>query len=81
MENKNQPAFGSQYSEAEGFQGLTKREYFAAMAMQGLLASNAEIEVGDNGFKRAMSSVELANEAIHKADIVLSRLSQPSNQK
>lgn len=40
MENKNLPAFppnaGWEHSEAKG---LTKREYFAAMAMQGILTN------------------------------------------
>lgn len=45
MENKNKPAFtildpnGSYYET-----GLTKREYFAAMAMQGIL-SNRELHL------------------------------------
>lgn len=53
MENKNKPAFPIVDSEGiaisiaslevfspDGAKGITKREYFAAMAMQGILAKN-----------------------------------------
>ena len=49
MENKNQPAFpilkqvigsGEDYHEIPGCDGLSKREYFAGLAMQGILASD-----------------------------------------
>ena len=44
MNNQNQPAFPHAYTYANGdieFNiGLTKREYFAGKAMQGLLASH-----------------------------------------
>ena len=43
MENGNEPAFASM-NEQEVFFGLTKREYFAAMAMQGLLVNYANNE-------------------------------------
>jgi hypothetical protein len=45
MENSEQPAHPAPYQSQYGtiyhdvYLGLTKREYFAAMAMQGLLAS------------------------------------------
>lgn len=41
MENEKQGAFACA-SDSGYQQGLTKREYFAAMAMQGILASNVE---------------------------------------
>lgn len=45
------------YGEAEG---LTKREYFAALAMQGLLASGADL----NSTAIAASAVELSDKLI-----------------
>ena len=44
MNNRDRPAFQDSYEnkengEVEAHNGLTKREYFAAMAMQGLCAS------------------------------------------
>lgn len=41
MENGKQPITALNYNESYSFEGLTKREYFAALAMQGLLAGNA----------------------------------------
>lgn len=38
MENGNQPAFAAM-NEQDVFYGLTKREYFAGLAMQGLLSN------------------------------------------
>lgn len=43
MENGKQSAFGYGFANEQSHQesqGLTKREYFAAMAMQGLLANS-----------------------------------------
>jgi hypothetical protein len=55
MENRNLPAFPTSYAATpagdvynsfhEGMGGLTKREYIAAMAMQGWLASYAGVDV------------------------------------
>jgi hypothetical protein len=47
-ENKNQPAF-AYYSEDEkrDMPGLTKREYFAGLAMQGLLANSFDYTAQD----------------------------------
>lgn len=38
MENSKQPAFPVPQKETKPAPGLTKREYFAAIAMQGFLA-------------------------------------------
>lgn len=50
MENKNEPAFprifqfgASQDNDFENVPGMSKREYFAAMALQGFLASYAGV--------------------------------------
>ena len=45
--------------------GLTKREYFAAMAMQGLLASSAQ---------RVSAPFSLAPDAVDCADALLAKL-------
>jgi hypothetical protein len=36
MENGKQPITALNYNESYSFEGLTKREYFAGLAMQGL---------------------------------------------
>ena len=45
--------------------GLTKREHFAAMAMQGLLANSAHY---------AISTIELTKESVELADVLLEEL-------
>ena len=52
---------------------LTKREYFAAKAMQGLLSNSEWMEVYD-GSKYLMQSDILADIAIKTADTVLRKL-------
>lgn len=45
MTNGNEPAFGHGFSNEYGdfeVPGLTKREYFAAMALQGMLANGSD---------------------------------------
>ena len=56
MTNPNDPAVGSEHCISSGMggtispewkhKGLTKRDYFAAMAMQGLLASGKRLSDG-----------------------------------
>jgi hypothetical protein len=46
------------------FQGLTKREYFAAMAMQGLIA-NCFFASGINNETHAIESVKIADALIN----------------
>lgn len=88
MKTNNKPAFpvevsmdgngnlrGSQTSNFSGYEmGLTKREYFASKAMQGLL-SNPEWMKEYKGEKYLMQSDVLADIAIKTADNLLSRLS------
>lgn len=67
MENKNLPAFppnaGWEHSEAKG---LTKREYFAVLAMQGMLANS-----------KVYNSCETAAKiAVQCADALLEQLSK-----
>jgi hypothetical protein len=88
MKTLNKPAFpvevsmdengkvrGSQTSNFSGYEmGLTKREYFASKAMQGLL-SNPEWMKEYKGEKYLMQSDILANIAIETADNILLKLS------
>ena len=41
MLNPNEPAFPALYGQTNGADGLTKRELFAAMAMQGMLSDGS----------------------------------------
>ena len=93
MNVKNQPAFpvevsvdengnlrGSQTSNFSGFEmGLTKREYFTAKAMQGLL-SNPEWMKEYKGEKYLMQSDILAGVSIKAADTILAKLSIEDGQ-
>ncbi len=87
MSNANEPAYpaiktdaaydgdgrGVPYSNVYSVGGLTKREYFAAMAMQGLLACD-----GERCFSAALtlkdSREERAKSAIAYADALLAEL-------
>ena len=64
MSNPNDPAYPSR----EYFCGVTKRELFAAMAMQGILAH------GTYG----PQLVEVASESIIAADALLAELAKPT---
>jgi hypothetical protein len=64
MENGKQMAFPGQLVNGEVHIGLTKREYFAALAMQGLLA-NSDIVV---------SIEEITKESVRYADSLLKTL-------
>jgi len=70
MSNADKPAFPNDGMLPEGafgwMNGLTKRELFAAMAMQGLLADSES-----NG-----SYSEFANKAVSFADALLSKLEE-----
>ena len=60
-DNSAMPIFSQDFGYiSEGSTGLTKREYFAAMAMQGLLASNLVFEKG----ACAKNAVRYANELL-----------------
>lgn len=83
MKNSEQQAFPSQQDE-EGFLltkgGLTKREYFAGLALQGLLsnpAHNDTILMGVNGggVEKGFIALDLVvKEAIGYADELLKQL-------
>ena len=80
MKNSNEPAFLRPYSRDEfsgdspeshwASMGLTKRELFAAMAMQGLCES-----VGYSRLKDfTVSAIALAENALYVADAMLAEL-------
>lgn len=63
-------------SNLEGYQpqkGLTKREYFAALAMQALVAS------GDEGAGDRL--VDLPEYAVNIADALIDALNNPKNEQ
>lgn len=83
MKNGDQPI--NHVTEAEkdrhdfkstlNYLGLTKREYFATMAMQGLLANHAVIE--------AVNSIEIEyiqSRSVALADALLSELEKPTDK-
>ena len=64
MKNADMPMSVSLSSQGAHFYGLTKREYFAAMAMQGILSNSS----GDYDFGGA------ATDAVRYADALLTEL-------
>ena len=76
VENKDLPAFASvAISGNDGYQqdGLTKREYFAAMAMQALL-SNPNIKRPEQNANLKNDLKVFASIAVEYADAVLAEL-------
>ncbi len=77
VENKDLPAFSCVGYDAlgGGYQqdGLTKREYFAAMAMQALL-SNPNIKRPEQNANRKNDLKVFASVAVEYADAVLAEL-------
>jgi hypothetical protein len=72
-DNKNMPAYP--VTENIGLNGLTKREYFAAKALQGLLA-NPDYNCPSRP-KDIVTTMNTAKAAIHYADALLNELSKP----
>ena len=79
MRNSDNPAMPIQFeyqdsknsTQIELWRGLTKREHFAAMAMQGLCANACVINMGASGFT-VIGNLEIL--AIERADKMLSLL-------
>ncbi len=63
------PIFSAQGCSDPDLRGLTKREYFAALAMQGLLASEV---CGD--FERTRTAEQVAQHAVNQADMLIEAL-------
>jgi len=60
------PSTGEVFS-LESDDGLTKREFFAAMAMQGLLVTYAALREGDNSV--AVDAVRMADKLIDALNV------------
>jgi len=72
MTNPNDPAFASAAKVLSGiseYQGLTKREYFAATAMQGICCSHAF----------GLYPHEYANLAVKLADALIAELNKEAS--
>jgi hypothetical protein len=81
MENGKIPAFqtsiGMGNSEMKQM-GLTKREYFAGLAMQGIMAQHTEMAAnGASTMHHAGMDKSIAKEAVSIADALLEALSNP----
>lgn len=66
MTDPQQPVFPTDYN-APGVPGLTKREYFACAAMQGLLAADSEYDQG---------AAEIATWAVKQSDALIAELNK-----
>ena len=83
MKNANMPASPAVYMDntqgnGEMYcdqQGLTKREYFAAMAMQGILSNSTVVDIGSD------HQMEWASKAaVFSADTLLNELEKDNEQ-
>lgn len=64
MQNGKQPILDNQFEDNKG---LTKREYFAGLAMQGMASSDLTYE-------------DIAHDAVKMADALLAELDKPKNE-
>ena len=64
MENGNQPILDNQFEDNKG---LTKREYFAGLAMQAMAASDLTYE-------------DIAHDSVKMADAILAELEKPKSK-
>ena len=81
MNNGKQQAFPSTRKYIDGNTeviniqfGLTKREYFAAMAMQGILGNNRELD------SLGGSPIKISQHCIEMADILLFELEKTKSE-
>lgn len=78
MENGKEPAFGYRYANEQSHQevtGLTKREYFAGLAMQGLLTRVPNRHGGETDLG-VIESKRIASESVIMADELLKALEE-----
>jgi hypothetical protein len=71
MTNPNDSAFAAYTAHGSGQSGLTKREYFAAMAMQGIITADLESE---KDASLPASSVVTAALSVKYADSLIAAL-------
>lgn len=69
--NSDDPAFPLPPEGDDAIAGLTKHEYFAAMALQGLLASTPSEDITPGTCKI------FAKDAVYFADLLIEALNQP----
>lgn len=82
MENGKRPinartAFNSHggiTTNFEEYNGLTKREYFAGLAMQGLMSNPEFIKVGSFDFKYSKTAERVSSISIKVADELLKQI-------
>lgn len=73
MKNADNSTFPTvQTQDNQSNNGLTKREYFAGLAMQGLLANNHPFFWGNS--EGECAEYEIAKEAVRHADELLKQL-------
>lgn len=72
MNNRDQPAFPNHPNPAAD-RGLSKREYFAGLAMQGILSSKTALYT-NNGGSTEKSAKAKAEVAVALADALLAEL-------
>ncbi|HZI24821.1 MAG TPA: hypothetical protein VFD46_07085 [Chryseolinea sp.] len=76
MNNSEQPAFPFSPSNEYDYIGMTKREYFAAMAMQGLLSNRNILRPNPDSKEFENQRLEFSRVCIEYADDLLSSLEQ-----
>ncbi len=74
--NANEPAYPMDYANGycQPHSGLTKREYFAAMAMQGYCGGEF---IGQSG----MPQDSIAKWCVDMADALINQLNTPTNEQ
>lgn len=82
MKNGDKPAYPCSQSDHEsgGYTGLTKREYFASVAMQGLLSNPEYIkDLMENARRNIIrdANAMAIRESFDMADELLKQLEQP----
>tara|TARA_R110002126_G_scaffold70280_5_gene177027 strand:- start:920 stop:1129 length:210 start_codon:yes stop_codon:yes gene_type:complete len=69
MNNADKPAMPSPHFEDDELQGLTKREHFAGLAMQGIMANDQQY----------LTWSDLAKDSVAVADALLKQLEQDND--
>lgn len=65
IETVERQGYSAPYADTYSISGLTKREYFAAMAMQGMFASDPDVE-----------TESVVNGAVQAADALITALNK-----
>lgn len=85
MSQSNEPAFPGPRMNAEMAMGLTKREYFAGLAMSGFLLAASRPEEADKirtdaEARNQSTGRYLATQAVYMADTLISELAKEPQQ-